>query len=233
MPADLPLLLVPGLMCDERTFAAQTAAFAQARAVPGWGASDSLPAMAQRLLASAPDRFAILGHSMGARVALEVIRTAPERVAGIALVSTGVHPVGAGEADKRYALREVGRTQGMEALVDQWLPPMIAPANRDMPGLYASLRAMCVEQGLPAFEAQIEALLARPSVDLLLSAITCPALSCTGEDDAWSPPRQAQAIASAIPGAQLAIIAGAGHFLPAEQPTALNAAIAAWLARIG
>ena len=225
----LPLLLVPGLICDGRVFAAQAAAFPQARVLSGWGAVDSLGAMAERALADAPPRFALLGHSMGARVALEIYRRAPDRVERLALVSTGTHPVGAGEAAKRHALRDIGRTQGMAALVDQWLPPMIAPDNR--PALYAPLHAMASEQGLDAYEAQIHALLTRPPLEDLLPRITCPVLSCTGALDAWSPPAQAEAIAQACPNATLEIIDEAGHFLPIERPALFNAAIARWLAR--
>ncbi|RVU03754.1 alpha/beta hydrolase [Novosphingobium umbonatum] len=227
MSETLPLLLVPGLICDSRVFAAQAAAFPQAQCLGGWGACDSLAAMAQRLLDKAPERFALLGHSMGARVALEAYRMAPERIDRLALVSTGTHPVAQGEAEKRYALRDLGREQGMAALVDQWLPPMIAPDNR--PALYAPLHAMAAEQGLPAFEAQITALLSRPTLESLLPTITCPLLSCTGALDAWSPPAQAQAIADAAPRATLEIIPEAGHFLPIERAEAFNAAIARWL----
>lgn len=225
----LPLLLVPGLICDSRVFAAQMAAFPQAQALAGWGAVDSLVAMAERALASAPARFALLGHSMGARVALEIYRRAPDRVERLALVSTGTHPVGAGEAAKRHALRDIGRAQGMAALVDQWLPPMIAPDNH--PALYAPLHAMACEQGLDAYEAQIHALLTRPPLEDLLPRIACPVMSCTGALDAWSQPAQAEAIAQACPDAALEIIGEAGHFLPAERPALFNAAIARWLAR--
>jgi pimeloyl-ACP methyl ester carboxylesterase len=167
---------------------------------------------------------------MGARVALEVVRMAPERVAALALVSTGTHPVGPGEAEKRYALRDTGREQGMAALVADWLPPMIAPDNR--PALLAPLAAMCEEQSLAAYEAQIAAMLSRPALEDLLPTLAMPVLSCTGALDVWSPPAQASDIAGSIPGATLEIVAEAGHFMPIERPEAFNAILARWLHQI-
>jgi pimeloyl-ACP methyl ester carboxylesterase len=90
---------------------------------------------------------------------------------------------------------------------------------------------MCVEQGLSAFEAQIEALLSRPALEDFLPTLPMPVLSCTGALDVWSPPEQAKAIADAIPGAVLEIVADAGHFLPIERPQAFNTIIARWLAQ--
>ena len=201
-----PLICLPGLLCDARVFAAQHARFPQMIAIDGFG------------------------HSMGARVALEMWRQAPNRVERLALVSTGIHPPKTGEAEKRHALRDLGRREGAAALVDAWLPPMIAPANRDLPRV-AGLRQMCIDAGIDVFAAQIEALLARPPVDTLLPAIACPVLVAVGSEDVWSPPEQHRAIAAAIPDARLTVVAGAGHMLPVEAPDDFNAAIADWLAR--
>ncbi|UAK26071.1 alpha/beta fold hydrolase [Sphingomonas nostoxanthinifaciens] len=225
----LPLLLLPGLISDARIFAAQLARFPQAIAVDGLGPLASLQAMAERTLEHAPERFALLGHSMGGRVALEVVRRAPDRVVRLALLSTGIHQPRPGEAESRHALRDVGRAEDAAALVDRWLPPMLAPAHRDDPAILQPLRAMCIGVGVEDFAAQSEAMLSRPPVDDLLPRIACPTLVITGAEDAWSPPAQHEAIAALIPDARLAIIPGAGHMLPAEAPDALNELIAAWL----
>lgn len=229
--AGAPLLLLPGLMCDSRIFEGLLGAFSEARPAADYGLAATLEDMAKAVLAGAPERFGLLGHSMGARVALEVFRLAPHRVERIALVSTGVHLPGPDEAPKRYALRDIGRRQGMAALVDAWLPPMIGPAGTSGAALYRRLRAMCVEAGLERFEAQIAALLNRPEVESLLPRIRVPALVAVGSDDRWSPPDQHRAMAALIPGARLEIIEGAGHMLPAERPEALNATVAGWLAQ--
>ena len=224
-----PLLLLPGLICDERIFAAQVRAFPQSRALRGYGSADSLVEMARRVLAEAPARFALLGHSMGARVALEIMRVAPERVSRLALVSTGVHLPREDEAAKRYALRDIGRSDGMGALVDAWLPPMFAPAHQKDEALVAPLRQMCVDVGLAMFEAQIAALLRRSEVESLLPTIQCPTLIAVGREDRWSPPEQHAQIAALVPHARFVVIEGAGHMLPVEAPAALNAEITDWL----
>ncbi|UAJ12088.1 alpha/beta hydrolase [Polymorphobacter megasporae] len=223
------LLLLPGLMCDARIFAAQLARFDGAVAIDGFGERSRLSDMARYVLDSVPGRYSLLGHSMGGRVALEIVRLAPERVARLALLSTGTHPVQPGEANKRRRLVELGRVKGTAALVDAWLPPMLAPVNRVDEVMFDPLEAMCREVGVEAFAAQIDALLTRPEVDGLLSAISCPTMIAVGSADEWSPPAQHEFIHAAIPKSRLTIFAGAGHMLPIEAAGPLNDAIAAWL----
>jgi pimeloyl-ACP methyl ester carboxylesterase len=222
------LLFLPGLICDSRMFAPQLAVFPGARAVEGYGDADSLVQMARLALEQAPDEFDLFGHSMGGRVALEVYRLAPDRVRRLALSSTGVHPLGENEPGKRRALQAIGHERGFEALVDAWLPPMVAEANRSTEA-YAEMRRMCLDAGQERFDAQINALLTRPEVESLLPQIACPTLVMTGELDAWSPPAQHETIAAAIPNSQLVIVPGAGHMLTREAPDAVNDAIARWL----
>ena len=229
------LLFLPGLICDARVFAPQLAAFAGSRAVDGYGTADSLAEMARIALAegdrAGAERFDLFGHSMGGRVALKVFRLAPQRVRRLALCSTGVHPLGKDEPEKRRALQAIGHVQGYEALVDAWLPPMVAEAHRADDALYGPMRRMCLDQDQQIFDAQIEALLGRPEQERLLDQIECPTLVITGELDTWSPPAQHEAIAARIADSTLVTVPGAGHMLPLEAPEAVNRAIAAWLDR--
>ena len=226
-----PLILLPGLMCDGTMFAAQMAAFPTAGSAPSYFDLDSLGAMAERALASAPQRFALLGHSMGGRIALEVLRRAPDRVTRLALVSTGTHLPRDGEREGRHALRDLGRSQGIGALVDAWLPPMLGRAAAQDTALVKKLAKMCRNADMAGYEAQEAALLSRPDVTDLLPTIACPVLVAVGSEDRWSTPDQHRAIASAIPGAELVVIEGAGHMLPVEAPLPFNAALARWLAQ--
>ena len=223
------LLFLPGLACDARIYAPQLAAFSDSHAIDGYGMADTLEAMARVALDQAPASFDLFGHSMGGRVALEVFRLAPERVRRLALVSTGIHPLREGEVEKRRALQQVGWDNGFEALIDEWLPPMVAEANRSDPMIFDTLRAMNLDAGQDVFDAQIHALVNRPPVDDLLPRIDCPVLVMTGELDTWSGPAQHHAIASRIADSTLVIVQGAGHMLPLEAPGAVNQAIASWL----
>ncbi len=231
----IPVLLLPGLICDARIWAPQVAGLRDrfaVQAVDGYGEADSLAEMAQIVLEQAPPRFIVIGHSMGGRVALEVLRRAPDRVAALGLVSTGTHLPRPNEAEGRFSLLARGVEQGMDALIDAWLPPMVWEPNRSKPGLMDNLWRMCSDMGLDSFERQVRALLGRPEVESLLPGIKCPTLVAVGEHDEWANVAQHQAIATAIPGAQMAVIPGAGHMLQVEQPAAVTAALAAWLEEV-
>lgn len=226
-----PLVLLPGLICNERIWDAQVAGLSEFSpfAFPGYDGAGTIEAMAERVLAAAPPVMSLAGHSMGARVALEVFRAAPERVERIALLDTGVHAAKPGEREKRYALVKLGREKGMEALVDAWLPPMVHPVRRDDPEFMTPLREMCMAADVDLFERQVKALLARPDATPLLASIVCPALAGVGRQDEWSPPSRHEPIAAAIPHATYAIFEDCGHMAPAEAPDQVNAALKDWL----
>lgn len=230
------LMLLPGLMCDAAVWAPQVAALPAQCVVPAWGLRDSLSAMAQQVLEEAPtERFSLAGHSMGGRVALEIMRLAPQRVERLALLDTGTHPLPAGEAgDKeragRMALLELARTQGMRAMADKWARGMVHPDQLDTP-LFESILDM-IERSNPAeFAAQINALLTRPDAGALLPTIQCPTLVLCGREDGWSPPAQHDRMRDAIAGATLSIIEHCGHMCTMEQPQAATEALAAWWRR--
>jgi pimeloyl-ACP methyl ester carboxylesterase len=225
------LALLPGLLCDETVWANQVAALtplADVR-VADFRGFDSITAMAQAVLAKAPQRFALAGHSMGARAALEVVRLAPLRVDRLALLDTSTQPLRDGEAAKRQVLVDLANREGMASLAARWLPPMVHPDRLGDARLMEPLRAM-VERMTPAIHAgQIKALLERPDAEAVLPTIRCPVLVGVGRQDAWSPLAQHEAIAAAIPQARLVVFENSGHMAPIEAPEAVTAALRVWL----
>jgi pimeloyl-ACP methyl ester carboxylesterase len=231
-PARPTLILVPGLLCDSLVWDATIAAFTSTHdiVVPVLDDLDSIPAMAARLLLASPTTFALAGHSLGGRIALEVLRQAPQRVSALALLDTGVHPCSIGEPQQRQALLDIADTQGMRAVARAWLPPMVHPARRLERAFMAPLEAMIERRTPVTFRNQITALLNRPDATPVLASIHCPTCVICGRQDEWSPPAQHEVIAAGISGARLSIIENAGHMAPCERPQAVVAELRRWLA---
>ena len=232
----LPLVLVPGLLCDAAVWAPELAALEAAGpvAVADHGRLDSLSAMAERVLATAPPTFALAGHSMGGRVALEIVARAPERVARLALLDTGHEGLPAGEAGDRersgrLRLLDVARREGMRAMGRDWLRGMVHPRRLVDAWLVNEILDMIARATPAHFAAQMNALLNRPDRTALLPTIAVPTLVLCGADDAWSPLARHRAIAAAIPGSTLVAVPDCGHMSTMEQPEALTRALLAWL----
>jgi pimeloyl-ACP methyl ester carboxylesterase len=229
--------MLPGLLCDRSVWQHQIEALSDVADCTSieWGNEDSLEKMAQTALRQAPERFSVVGHSMGGRVALEVFRLAPERVKRIAVFDTGCaarprNAAGEEEERGRLALLAIARSEGMRAMAAQWLPPMIHTERRGDRGLTEAIIAMFARKTPDVFAAQIRALLDRPERCDLLEQIRCPALVLTGREDGWSPPARHREMAARIPGSTFIVVPECGHMSTLEQPAAVTAAIRSWLA---
>jgi pimeloyl-ACP methyl ester carboxylesterase len=231
MPSAPTICLLPGLLCDATVWKPQIAALAaegDILAADLWGPS-SFPAMAEKALDETSGPLAIVGHSMGARVAFEMWRLAPERIARLALLSTGFHPPGPHEEAKRMALVQLGYEQGMAAVADVWLPPMVHPDRVRDEALMAPLRAMVCRATPEIFEGQQRAGLTRPDAGPYLDQISCPTLILVGREDGWSPLAQHEEMARRIAGSELAVAEHSGHMVTVEQPDPVNRALLQWL----
>ncbi len=225
------LYLLPGLLCDEAVFAPQIQALSDDYdvRVPVFRGLDSFDAMAQVVLVDAPPRFALAGFSMGGRVAFHLASIALDRVERFCAFDTGVIPASEAELPKRQALVELANTAGMEALVAAWLPPMLHESRRSDVAFTSQLTQMVMRFSPLDHEKQIRALVNRPDMRPVLPLIKCPTLIACGRQDGFSPPADHEAIAAVISGARLTIIDDSGHFLPVEQPEALNSALRQWM----
>jgi pimeloyl-ACP methyl ester carboxylesterase len=232
----LTLILIPGLLCDERVWASQRAALADLAdvRVAEHGMVNTLPGLAENILEHAPERFAVAGHSMGGRVALEVFRAAPERVAGMALMDTGHHPfppgaAGTREADGRFRMLAKARAEGMRAMAREWVQNMVHPVRLTDTALIDAVLDMFEAKTPELYAAQIHAMLNRPDGGPLLSQIKCPTLVLCGHEDSWAPAPRHHDMAATIRGSTLVDIPNCGHMSTLEQPEAVNEAMRAWL----
>lgn len=229
------IVFLPGLLCDESVFAAQIAALSAHAdvSVADFSRDDSIAGMARRAISAAPGPLSLVGYSMGGRVALEAVRTAPDRVERLCLMDTGFGPAREAELPGRQALVDLANREGMAALAARWLPPMLHPAREADRTLLDPLTAMVCRASPAQHERQIRALVGRPDASSVLPTIKCPTLVLCGRQDRWATLAQHEALASAIPGARLEVIEDSGHFAPVERPAAVSAALLKWIGAVG
>ncbi|MGV3575386.1 MAG: alpha/beta fold hydrolase [Devosia sp.] len=224
----VPLLLLPGTVCDERLFAPLLAALdhPDMSVLPMTGARTAKD-LAAKLLAMAPERFALLGFSLGGIVALEMAVQAPERIAGLALIDTTAAPDANAEA--RRAAAERARGEGMELyILDGW-DRLVSPANAADQKLRTAIVAMAVDAGADVLAEQSEVAIHRADSRPRLGLIEVPTLILAGEDEQVCRLEAHEELAACIPGARYFTIPKAGHFSPLENPAAVARHVHDWL----
>jgi len=226
---------VPGLMCDHTVWdplLPHIRGVGACHVVDHEGAN-SLTQMAVQLLQTAPSQFLLAGHSMGARVVLEAVRLAPERIAGVALLDTGYLPkatgsVGEDEIRKRFRLLKIAQDEGVRVMAQEWVQGMVHPDRLNDHALIENILAMFGRKSADVFAKQIHALIERPDATSVLQSIDVPTLVLCGQQDTWSPPSQHEAMSKLVSQSTLKVIDHAGHMAPMERPQEVAAAMSAW-----
>lgn len=231
MSKKTPLVLLPGLLCDRRLWQAQAAALEDIAEVDVADLSrdDSLPAMARRVLAAAPARFALAGLSMGGYLAQEIMRQAPERVSRLAILDSSARADTPDKTASRHARMDVARKEGIAAAARLQWPLLVHPARQDDQRLLDAWIAMARRIGCEAFLRQEQAIMARPDGRGDLARIAVPTLILCGREDALTPLAWHEEMASPIPGAELVVIEECGHLSTMERPGEVTAAMRRWL----
>ena len=225
------LLLLPGLLCGDSYWALQRDELGDLATthVPDYRSADRLEQMAEISLGMVDGPISVAGHSMGARVALEAWRLAPERIDRLALFDFGVGPVANGERAGRKVLTDLSATQGIDAMARVWVASMVHPGRRADADLVEPLQTMVATYTPSQHAGQVDALLHRSDLWPLLPTITVPTLIAVGRQDPWRSVEHHEDIASAIPRARLVVIDDCGHMAPAEQPRVVSELLGEWL----
>ena len=230
-PSGLPLLLLPGLLCDRGLWDHQIRHFEPLGPVivPDLTGADSVAGLARAALAGAPPRFALAGLSMGGYVAFEILRQAPERVAKLALVDTSARQDTDEQRERREALIGLAQKGRFKGVTPRLLPLLVHQDHMAVPAIADTIQSMAVRVGRDAFLRQQRAILDRPDSRPDCARIAVPTLVIVGREDALTPVERAEEMAALIPDAKLAIIEHCGHLAPLEQPEATTALLRLWL----
>lgn len=229
----LPILLIPGLNCSARLFQSQIPVLWKYGPVmiADHRGHDSVESLCTAILEQAPEKFSVLGFSLGGFVALEMMRRAPERVARLALVSTSARPDTEGERairEERVAIAKAGRVRE--------IPPLhyaknVHPSRQSDDLLRATHRMMTEEVGIHGYLSQQALIGSRPDARAGLEEIKCPTVIIVGDADVITPSAHALEMSEAIEGSRLVVVPECGHLCPLERPEEVNTALMAWMER--
>jgi pimeloyl-ACP methyl ester carboxylesterase len=235
-----PLVLLHGFPLDSCIWREQVAGLSDrfrviAPDLRGFGQSKSNDAFTMESLAD--DVHALLGDlgawpaivgglSMGGYVMLAYAKKYPTDLRGLMLIDTkaeGDTPEG---KEGRQKMIELARSQGAKAVADQMMPKMLAPdADKSRPQVKRELDQIMQGQTPLTIEHALSAMRDRSDSVANLPSIATPTLVIVGEHDAITPPAGAEKMSKAIPHATYALIRGAGHMSPMEQPQQVTDAI--------
>jgi len=226
----VPIVLLPGMMCDGRLFAPQLAVLGnRAVQIAPMTDFDTVGDLASEVLAHAPPRFALAGLSMGGIVGMEVLRQAPDRVERLALLDT--NPLAEQPAVQAGRGPQIERALagGLDSVMrDEMKPNYLAPGDR-----YQQILDLCMEMamglGPDVFARQSIALRDRSDQQAAIAAFQGPALVLMGLHDRLCPRERHDLMHSLMPQSRLEIIPDAGHLPTLENPQATNAALLHWL----
>ncbi|HWB73159.1 MAG TPA: alpha/beta hydrolase [Egibacteraceae bacterium] len=169
----------------------------------------------------------LVGHSMGTLVAQQLAATRPETVDNLVLVGgiSYFEP----PAKERYAKRaEMVEADGMDTLVDEWLPGALAPRTRaQLPQLAGLLRDLFLRNDPVSYANACRALTNTPSIKR--EDIGQPTLLLIGDHDRSAPIAMTEELHRDIPVSRVRVLPSGGHWVVLEQPDTIAAAILEFL----
>jgi pimeloyl-ACP methyl ester carboxylesterase len=227
----IPLILLPGMMCDERLFTPQIDAFSGERDVSVFALSDhvTIADLAADILAKSPDRFALVGLSMGGIVAMEMMAQAAERIEKIALFDTNpLVELDEVKQRRQPQLDAVKQGRLRDVMRDEMKPNYLSKGPR-REAVLKTCMDMALDLGPEVFIRQSHALMDRVDQTKTLKNIDVPTLILCGRDDTLCPLSRHELMHQLVPHSTLDIIENAGHLPTLEQPETTNESLRKWL----
>lgn len=223
-----PLICLGGSLCDARVFAPLLARLSRPATIWSHNRYDRVSDAADALVEAAPMEFVALGFSLGGFVALDALRLAPGRVAGVILLAGNAFPDHPANADVRRDDVTAGRRDGLRVMMKGRSAALVSPSCRAPDDVVDLIADMAAAEGDEVHARQAEMNIHRPDLRDIVNGSKKPILALAGVDDRVCP-RERYLDLDRAPNATLKMIEGAGHFLPLEAPAACADAIEIFL----
>lgn len=225
------MLFLPGTLCTPAVFnhqAKELAEYAPGIEAPRFTTENSISQMADLAIEKIPHQggAAIVGFSMGGMVAMEIARKAPQLVRKLALLNTNCRVNHPERQSARMTHLDLVKQIGIEAVIRRYyLPQYLHKPESSANELIIS---MAIELGIESFEAQSEALAARPDLKMSLAAVNCPTLVLGATEDRLCTPDMQYEMHQLLKNSELVLLEACGHFSILEQPALVNEALLRW-----
>jgi 3-oxoadipate enol-lactonase len=165
----------------------------------------------------------VVGLSMGGYIAFAFWRRHRAKVRALVLADTRAGADTDEAREKRRRLIEVARSRGSGSLAEMQTTSMVGETTRQRrPEVVEKVRSMMAAAPVEGIVGALDAMMARPDSTPTLATIDVPTLIVVGEEDALTPPKEAQAMQEKIRGSRLEVIAEAGHICNMERPAAFT-----------
>ncbi|MDC1383625.1 alpha/beta hydrolase [Candidatus Puniceispirillum sp.] len=226
-------IFIPGLLCNELLFAKQRAALPQKSQIFDTSRHGSITEMAKAALNECEGLLVPIGLSMGGYVALEIARIAPDRVAGMALLSTNAREDSEGSRMQRLQAIELAKYNGFQGVTRHLMPRLLSKTALADDSLVNDVLAMAADIGRLGFVKQQTAILGRRDQADTLVDFTAPLLVLCGTQDVLTPPPLSAEMANLATDSALCLLDNVGHLSSLEAPEAVTAALQELFKRIG
>ncbi len=228
-PDSTPLVLLPGHMSSATTWEYQVRQLPRERVVVVPDAHyglNSIAAMARTIAAHVPERFDLVGWSMGGYIALELYPLVRERIRSLTLISTSARAENRDALIRRAEFLRAVQTYGLHAAFVASLDQMVKEPQRIDADFRARIISNAVALGEEVLFSQIKAMIGRNDNRSILKQIDCDTLVIGATDDDVVPPDYTDEIARQIPRARLHVVTDTGHCAPWERAEEINAVLA-------
>ena len=226
-----PLVFIPGMMCDSRLFQPQISEFSKQYLVciTPVSYSDSIEKISFEILRQLPQKFTLIGLSMGGILAMEIIKKVPERVVKIVLMDTNFKQETEEIKSRRLPQIKLVNEGLLVDVMCKQIQNNYLRTDRKNKKVFDLCLSMANDLGKEVFINQSKALATRKDYTPTLKNIKVPSLIICGEYDRLCPIKVHREMESLIDNSTLEIIPDAAHLPTLEQPAYLNKILTKWL----